>query len=365
MADSSIPSGAFGSSQFVAFNPSSNRPVRPPNVGTVTPTAAVTANTPLDQLSFGDLAKARTLPLVDKIFEGVKGTDPNAAMPHEEPLKDLRKEIQKLRNHLDVFVFSYADGVREKDWRAFRELLDEGYESIGEFKDLFESQGLELKRLNPQTGQIEGDIDEKDVKYNQTTLARRRERMVKWFNEYTAPQTAAKYRELIATPSQTIADIQNQNITRFFWGSVGFRPDPAVPGAKTIGRLASELAANAADQVVKTAATLVTIEDDNEDTFHDTRKYMRSVSNLVKNFAEILPADAQTPLRLIDRAVSRYGNIEELIVARHLAKEDGDTQRSQEMTERIATAWKELQTWQKQEDLVGNLKKVAEAAGLG
>src|SRR5262249_50533260 len=93
--------------------------------------------------SFADLARSTTAPLFTALTSNL-GRISDSAMPHDATLKALRKDMQRLRDHLDVFAFAYGKGADEKVWDGLRKKLDQGYEQLGHFKDLFDSQGLTL-----------------------------------------------------------------------------------------------------------------------------------------------------------------------------------------------------------------------------
>jgi hypothetical protein len=288
-------------------------------------------------MSYGELAVRRTVPLFDTVNTHLANLTPSLA-PHDAKLKSLRKDVQRLRDHLDIFAFAWPDFIR---WRALRDELDRGYEALGQFKDLFDSQRAALRKNHEPT-------------YDARELAKRRAALLKWVVAFHKPRQLKVWRAFLASPAPSIADIERRHLTKFFWGSVHFRPRTDDSGLVTIGRLAGALAKNAARSVKKTSVLSPLTRARNEKAFHDTRKRLRAAVNLFRNFADVCPPPP--PLVLVSEAVARYGDLEDQLVAWHLTSEKGQRRLERE----LKTAWKKLREWQKHKDLVGVLKMLAD-----
>jgi hypothetical protein len=283
------------------------------------------------RLSFGALAAARTLPVFDNFTEHL-GTLARDVMPHYRDLKALRKQLQRLRDHLDVFAFAW------KNAHALRRSLDEGYETMGRFKDLFDSQRATLEKYEEPT-------------YRERELKKRRRALTRWAQHFDV-QRQQRWRARLAKPSQQVCDLEQHSLSRFFWGSVPFRPGDDDTGADTLVRLASALTQNARRAVKKMSARSSLTHKKNEEAFHDTRKRLRAVMNLFTNFADVLPQ--QPRLELVREAVSRYGAIEDGLVAWHRSKH-GHRERERHLNQ----TWKSLRAWQTEVDLSGVLEVMA------
>ena len=91
--------------------------------------------------SYGELAAQKLCDPLDEIHRGLTNFT-TSTLPHEA--KDLRKLLGKFRNRLDLFAFAYPTGSGKDPFLKLRDDLDKGYERMGEFKDLFDAQRLEL-----------------------------------------------------------------------------------------------------------------------------------------------------------------------------------------------------------------------------
>ncbi len=102
----------------------------------------------LERLSYGELAAHFIAPLYHELIVDLSAIGPDT-LPHET--KQIRKNIGALREYIDVFVFAYPDARGRDPWEDVREELDEGYETIGAFKDLFDSTGIPIEEIQSST----------------------------------------------------------------------------------------------------------------------------------------------------------------------------------------------------------------------
>jgi CHAD domain-containing protein len=311
-------------------------------------TGATLAPTPVVPPTFGELAKSRTLPLFDltrKNLDRITST----SMPHEPELKALRKDMQRLRDHLDIFAFSYGGKAREKVWTQLRNQLDEGYEELGAFKDLFDSQGLALSADGKPPA---------ETKYSDKEVKKSREKLQKWVKEFTSDANQKAWRELLNNPSQKIEDVEPKSLSKFFWGKVDFKPKASDSGLVTVGKLASRLAQDS-EAAVKSSKKLSDLTKSkkkgelskDEEEFHDTRKRLRSTSNLLKNFSDLATDEIKALLVTVDSAVGKYGDIEDDLVAYHRAIKADKQNAAAKLKNKIDDELKLLQRWQKEVDL--------------
>ncbi len=123
--------------------------------------------------TYGQLAAARVMPLLDEVVTGLEIFDEDI-QPHEA--KALRKTIGRLRDMVDIFVYAYPDDDGDL-WQDIRESLDDGYESMGEFKDLFDVQGVEAD----------------EAEYDEDEVAELREVVLDWKRDFMDPDTQRVY----------------------------------------------------------------------------------------------------------------------------------------------------------------------------
>jgi hypothetical protein len=99
--------------------------------------------------SYASLADTRTTKALET-FRTAIGAFSAATLPHQA--KALRKQVGELRDYVDLFAYAYDKKGPGDPWVDLRNDLDVGYETIGAFKDLFDTQGLTLATKDPQTG---------------------------------------------------------------------------------------------------------------------------------------------------------------------------------------------------------------------
>src|SRR5262245_2700206 len=89
-------------------------------------------------LSYGALAATKVPPSFAATLRQVDQLGPNT-LPQDA--KAPRKQVAETRDFLDLFSFAYPRDNDSDRWKKLRDELDTGYETIGAFKDLFDSQG--------------------------------------------------------------------------------------------------------------------------------------------------------------------------------------------------------------------------------
>ena len=106
-------------------------------------------------------------------------------LPHEAKL--LRKSVGKLRSYLELFIFAYPTYGGEDPLRKARKVLDSGYESLGNFKDLFDIKGVSVS-----------DLDKSP--YDMEEVSKRRNIALKWKKKYAKKILSLKTLHYLKNP---------------------------------------------------------------------------------------------------------------------------------------------------------------------
>lgn len=255
------------------------------------------------------------------------------SLPHQA--KDLRKQIVRLRDILDVFSHNFAHELEL--WDDIRDGLDEGYTLVGDFKDLFDT--------NPDA--VESLGAGKEPKYkDERKLKERRKKVLKWKSVYFAEGGLS---EKIWSAFLNIRPLNSSNVapskkySDFFWGGVA-----ALPVAlNTPAQNARILVDAQADWALEEHPTVLAIKDptthDSEILFHDHRKRLRTIAK-VCNVANALTENSCNPdaVKDIEALVVELGEIEDLIITgRHLEEDDKKT-KAKEAYENAQKKFKKL-----------------------
>lgn len=186
--------------------------------------APVGSREQLASLSYSELAALRSVAALDDVIAQSDAIH-RSAMPHDAPVKAFRKLLQKLRDQLDLFAHAYARGsAEEKTWRTLRVEVDDGYELIGQFKDLFDSQALSLAVFDPGTHSMSEGVRAEDVEYPRDELKARRRRMLDWHDGFTRPAKLGAARRFLADPGSRPYRVRREDLSEFFWGGVEVEP---------------------------------------------------------------------------------------------------------------------------------------------
>ncbi len=260
-------------------------------------------------------------------------------LPHEA--KAFRKQIGRLRDHVDMFAFAYKPGKHRDAWKEIRDELDVGYESVGHFKDLFDVQDV----IDP--AQAEYDLDE---------VADQRDEVLTWAAGFGEPAHAAEVDAYLAAPSiDKLYDRPKADQARFYWREAGIEPDHDLSGLKNIARLQRALIDEARDDLAETPEIGKLTKEEHAIAFHDFRKRIRSIEKITTYFPEITrPKDAEEAAALLPtvvEAVDRYGALNDRIGAYLRAKDGDDDDRADDIADDIADGWDELLAWQEDVDL--------------
>jgi len=166
----------------------------------------------------------------------------------------FRKSILRLRDLLDVCVFSYETTDKEDKIMDIRRHLDDGYTAIGNFKD------LEFVAHTPEEQQnlLLDCLD--------------------WARRWTDKSRDHKWDEFFLDPKkEQFQDREYKDLSGYYWKIAEKKPKTYLNGNENLARLTyhmMEFVLNAYHLVVKVKDVT---ELDNHDEFHDFRKVLRSI----------------------------------------------------------------------------------------
>lgn len=288
--------------------------------------------------SFKELAITRAGPLREKVVQLLAGLTPQT-LPHDDNLYALRKQVLKLRQHMDIFAHAYS-----RDPDAFKELrgaLDKGYEALGKLKDLFDSQGLTETTRDANTGAFVQTTTLTELKYKKKELEERLTDALAWKRKFLAVQPLLE--KTLAAASDPAKKAPG---SKFFWGAVDAAPKASLSGVQNVRLLVSGLLGKAIEEY-KPFKKLDTPLDGNEHAFHDYRKRVRAILNVLDGFSELVKPEMKAAQAVLVDHITRAGLIEDKLVAYELASKRGKGKQMKALREEIETKFEDLKTWQK------------------
>lgn len=312
--------------------------------------------------AYGELAAQMLCGPLDEITRGLTNFTA-ATLPHEA--KELRKQLGRFRNKLDLFAFAYPTGPGKDRFLQLREDLDKGYERMGEFKDLFDAQRIELAEYDAGRQSWSAGVRPDAVFYRDAEKVRsRRDKVLKWREKFLEAERLAAYRAYICAPDlKAFHPRPAKDLSRFFWGSEGgLTPRAELGGVDNFRWLAAEMLGRALKDY-PAVQELRGLEGETAVKFHDFRKRVRAVVRIAEDIA-ILPAAnrrAKDLDELMDDLDDRFGELNDKIVDLEMAVEAGETTKASQLRTEVAGDWDQLRRWQEEQKVAAAL---GEYAGL-
>jgi len=246
-----------------------------------------------------------------------------------DTVKDVRKSVLRLRDLLDVCVFTYPILSETDDKIAdIRKFFDGGYEAIGKFKD------LEFVKHTPEE--------------QQKLLLK----CLDWVRKWGDRSADSNYPQFMLSPLQdTFSDREYSSFSGFFWKKALKKPKTYYTGNQNLARLAHfmmEFILNAYELVIKVDD--VTKLDSHEE-FHDFRKTLRSL-----DYVGTFQAKASLPgsiwvdgfnvvplLDELDIIYMDFGDLNSDIVSYlHDVEKGDDKDKLKKLKEKLNDTWKAL-----------------------
>ncbi|MEZ6187952.1 MAG: hypothetical protein R3F62_23455 [Planctomycetota bacterium] len=298
----------------------------------------------LDGRTYGEIAEALIVPAYDRLNTNLAGFDENT-LPHEA--KDLRKELGRLRDFLDIFAYAFPHVGGFDPWEDLRRSLDRGYERMGAFKDLYDAQGLEDPAL---------------ATYVPQEVAELRREVLEWLADYRDPARNTFFRVYLQSASRTrIHKRSKDDLSDIYWGGTTIHPHRDDRGLETLARLEHALLDRAREDLDGFEHLKDLTKGSQEEVFHSFRKALRGTLNVAGYVPHILEGGGRTRelVALLEEAVDRMGDLNDTLVAYHLAEARDDEERVEELEEQIEDAWDDLVDWVEDEDLDDALEDFA------
>jgi hypothetical protein len=292
-------------------------------------------------LTYGELAALSLPPLFEDVRRSLDTVGPRTAPPD---VRDLRRCLGYVRDFVDVFAFAYP--LDEDDtWREIRDDLDEGYATMGAFKDLFDAQGIE---------------DPKAARYDRRQLAERREAMLDWLDHFRKPKLIARYADYLAHPKKH--RLEHRDLAKLYWREAGIEPKEELSGVENIARLERRLLGLAREELAETEHLRDIARPKTAPAFHSFRKNLRCTYKLGAFFPQIFEpgADAAPLVAFVTDVTDRYGEVVDRIGAGELALERGDERAASSIQKEVERSWTSLRAWTHEKDVDGALERLRE-----
>jgi len=282
--------------------------------------------------SFGALATATVSPEFAALGDTLSAELSPTTLPHQAKL--IRKRIGLVRDYVDLFSYAYPGAADFDPWAELRDELDDGYELVGSFKDLFDAQRVE---------------DPADAVYDHGEVDELRAAVLEWRDAFVVPDRLAFFRHYLTTAaSDELYSRDKDDLPRFYWREAKIEPKKSLGGIDNIARLERALLEEAADDLAETATIDELTKGDNDVAFHDFRKRLRSALKLTGYFPTIVEPDEDPSAEkaVLEEVVDLYGDINDALVALHRARERNDDDETEALEDEIEERWDALKDWQ-------------------
>lgn len=292
---------------------------------------------PLKRLTYGQAAANLTLQKLEAAYVAIETVTENS-LPDET--KETRKQILAAREMLDLFAYSFEAG---KNYEKIRQTLDDGYEAIGHFKDLYDVQAIE---------------DPMDAVYDDQMLIERLDQVLSWKRKFLKSQEDFfKFVQNVRTVGAS--EHKLKYLSNQFWGISQVQPQADMPAQVAIGFLLQDLWSTAVDEykIVKK------IEDPGKDTenievYHDFRKRVRTALKIIQYFDELNALVSAEQIETLSTLVEHYGKISDLIAKVEQLTEKDKNKKAHAVHKEIKDKWTEVQAWEAEQNIKNVLKSM-------
>jgi hypothetical protein len=221
---------------------------------------------------------------------------PAEPSPQFADQSELRKRLLNLRLMMDFNAFAYEPDSTDR----WRDLVDEAYEAVGQYKDLYEVH----QRLG-----LPVDAAERDRRFNS---------MLNAVAPFRQADTREKFQKAYDRDEKQPVALDTDHQPRL-WRLAGAGPSDNLNSAGNAAQLSQAVLRKLqADSLLVNDIT----EPAQEARFHDVRKALRSVLVLSDMFPSLAEAVGEAREPLAD-LVKSYGKVNEQIVAYNLARSSG------------------------------------------
>lgn len=298
----------------------------------------------LDGKSYGEMAleylPAAWAHLEQRLLAAQAAHAQSPLLPHQ--VKDLRKEVLQTRELLDVFAYAFPRAPGYDLWADLRKELDRGYGRLGDFKDLFDAQGV---------------ADPAAAVYDQAEVDAARGPVIEWLDAICQADHRTVVRAYLDEADRKRL-FERDGLSELFWGGAGLKPREDDSGLKTLGRLVRgqlEGAREHLKELLEADGRLT--RQQNEERFHGVRKLLRGALDVIGLVPQVLgKGNSSDELELLERAVDRMGELNDRLVAFHLAEQRNQSSEVTRIEGEVRDAWKQLRDWLKDGDVDHELK---------
>jgi hypothetical protein len=275
--------------------------------------------------------------------------DLREARPNLDPFKakSLRKDVLKLREFLDLFVYAFPGTSEPDPILELRFMLDEGYTLLGELKDLFDVQNVESPL---------------EASYDQKELDEKLAPSLAWIDSFFAQEKAIA--QLLSDVKQEgYAKRKRKHLSFQFWGSSKVRPHANQLAEEAIESLIADLFKSAIAEYKVVRKIEHPAEDHKRiEIYHDFRKRIRSALKIVNYFSETRLNYGEQDLVLLAELVESYGFVSDMIIRYEKADEKKKKSEAKEIRGEIKDKWEKIQKWEKEIEIDDVLKRVYESS---
>ncbi len=257
-------------------------------------TAATAAATPAEP-SLAELAAGRVLDELGAVRERLetKFTPERLAAgkysPEDRRVRAFRAELLRLRTLLDLSAPGFPAAEGKDTFAQMRKVLDEGYERLGQYKDLYTSMPGRSTRYDPvELAKAQRAVE----KWRNSLGAKKLDRWESYFQ--TAPELEGPVR-------------QSAGVSRLFWQ--GVEPDLQASGLENLRLLSDDLAARALKNLKRARKLQNPAAPEAEDVFHEARKALRSLIALHELYPELSRRGETKALGGLRRTFDRMGRV--------------------------------------------------------
>ncbi len=289
------------------------------------------AATTSPKVTYGELAKQQLSAVITATTAQAK-TFTDQTLPPDARV--LRKSLGKARAYIDILVYALPGDRKHDFFLELRPLLDEGYEKVGTFKDLYD--------VPQAAGQT-------NITYDPQELATQRAGVDKFLSKYLAPDFQQQLADFLGDISAAKAWTRNKDdLSKLFWRSVAQVPTFNTPASDALHALTKGqiVQLQAAEPALLALGHLS--NDKDIDDFHNFRKRSRVILDMYDYFPTILAPSAQAKdqLSIIKDLVSKYGQLHDRLVGYQDAVK-ARSPKTADLLIQLDMEWAAVKTWQK------------------